>query len=117
MIKNLYMSLIYFFASILIGTIFITIFNYFNILNNNIITSLKLIIPLLSLFISSYILGTKSNKRGYIEGLKLGSIIIIIFLVVTLITKSFTIRTLLYYSILLLTSTLGSMIGINKKKK
>lgn len=117
MFKNLYLSIIYFFTITLIGTIFITILNYFNILNIKIISSLKLILPILSIFISSYILGTKSNKLGYIEGLKLGLIITITFLIITLLTKSFAIKTLIYYLILLLSSILGGMLGINKKKK
>lgn len=116
MFKNLYMSIIYFFAITLISTIFITIFNYFNILKPNIITNLKLILPIISIFISSLILGTKSKKKGYLEGLKLGLIIIIILLIITLLTKSFITKSLLFYSILLLTSILGAMIGINKKK-
>lgn len=117
MFKNIYMSILYFFSITLIGTIFITIFNYFNILNPSIISNLKLILPLIAIFTSSFILGTKSNKLGYLEGLKLGIIIIIIFLIISLLTKSFILKSLIYYLILSLSSILGAMIGINKKKK
>lgn len=116
MFKNLYMSIIYFFSIILISTILITLFNYFNLLKPSIISTIKLALPIISIFISSFKLGKKSQKLGYLEGLKLGILIIIILLIITLLTKSFITKSLLFYSILLLTSILGSMIGINKKK-
>ena len=81
MFKNLYMSLIYFFSIVIISTVFITLFNYFNILSSSVISGLKLIVPLLGMFISSFILGSKSSKLGYVEGLKFGSIIVILFLI------------------------------------
>ena len=56
-----------------------------------------------------------SALEGYIEGLKYGSIIIILTLIISLIIKSFNIKLLIFYSILLLSSTLGSMIGITRK--
>jgi len=117
MFKNLILSLVYFFLSIIISTIFITFFYYFNIFSMRIITILKMAIPIISIFISSYILGRKSNKLGYLEGIKLGLIVNIFFIIISIITKSFNVRSLIYYLILLLSSILGAMIGINLKTK
>ena len=114
MLKNYGYSLLLFFISIFIITLFITLFSYFNLLSTEIISISYFIIILLSIFISSYILGTKSKEKGYLEGLKLGGLIILIFLLLTVIFDKFTIKSLVYYVILTLTSILGSMIGINK---
>ena len=111
-------SLGLFFGSFLILNILITIFNYFELFNSNIIKILKIITIIISIVISGIYLGLNSNKKGYIEGLKLGGIIIAIFLIITLILKSieFTTFTIFYYLIILGLSILSSMIGINKKK-
>ena len=109
-------SLLSFFIIILVGTMLITLFNYFNLLPSNIISILKLLLPLTAIFISSYRLGKQSERKGYIEGLKLGIIIILICLAIILLLDKFTVKSLLYYFILLLTSILSSMIGINRKK-
>lgn len=115
--KNLLNSIILFFIIILSSTFIITIINYFNLLKPGIISVLKLIIPILSIFIASFKLGKQSEKKGYIEGIKIGSIIIIIFSILVLLLDKFKLKTLLYYLILLLTSILSSMIGINQKKQ
>ena len=116
MIKNIITSLLYFFLIIIISTIFLTIFNYFNILNDKLIAILKLLIPIISILISSFILGKKTNKKGYIEGLKLGLIVISIFTAITLLLKELSIKSIIYHIIILLTSILGSMLGINNNK-
>ncbi len=46
----------------------------------------------------------------------MGGMIIFVFTVFILLFSQYQIKTLLYDVILLLTSTLGSMIGINRKK-
>ena len=116
MLKNYLISLGYFFTIFLISTLIQTIFNYFNLLSTNIISIIKLLIPILSIFIASYKLGTKSKQKGYLEGIKLGIIIIGIFITITLLTDKLSIKSLLYYLILMIASILSSMIGINKKK-
>ena len=113
---NLLKSIGYFFLIILISTFLLTLINYFNLLKPNIISILKLIIPILAIFISSYKLGKQSEKKGYIEGIKIGSIIISIFFILVLLLDKFELKSLLYYLILLITSVLSSMIGINRKK-
>lgn len=73
-------------------------------------------IPILAMFTSGYKIGKSSEKKGYLEGIKIGGIIILNFLVLVLLLDKFSLKSLLYYLILLLTSILSSMIGINRKK-
>lgn len=115
-LKNLFSSLIMFFSSVIILTFILTILNYFSLLSPSIVSILKLLIPLISIAVSAYKLGKRSEKRGYIEGIKIGTLAILLFLVLVLFLDKFTVKSLLYYLIILLTSILSSMIGINKKK-
>lgn len=102
--------------SIIILGFILTIFYYFNIIDNNIYNIMKLIIILASIFVNSFILGKISTKYGFVEGLKLGAIILVIMLIMKIISgSSFDIRTFIYSIIILLTSSIGSVIGINKK--
>ena len=102
---------------ILIGsTIVITILNYFNILMGNVLKITELSIPIISIFIGSYILGKSSNNKGYIEGLKYGMAWIILFLIINLISKNFTYLSLIYYLILIIIAIVSSIIGINRRK-
>ena len=102
---------------ILIGsTIIITILNYFNILMGNVLKITELLIPIISIFIGSYILGKNSNNKGYIEGLKYGMAWIILFLIINLISKNFTYLSLIYYLILIIIAIVSSIIGINRRK-
>ncbi|MBR2997854.1 MAG: TIGR04086 family membrane protein [Bacilli bacterium] len=111
-------SLGLFFGSFIILNILITIFNYFELFNSNIIKILKIITIIIPIVISGIYLGSNSNKKGYLEGLKLGGIIIAIFTLLTLILKPITFNkfTWLYYLIILGLEVGSSMIGINKKK-
>lgn len=109
-------SMLYTISIILISTIILTIFNYFNIINSTILKIILLIIPILGVFIGSFKIGKASNKKGYIEGLKYGIIWILLFLIVNLIIKNFVLTSLLYYTIILITSSFAGVLGINKKK-
>ena len=116
MLKKLFVSFLYFLLIFLSLNMIYTILNYFNLLSYNILRIIKYIIPIISIIISSFILGRNSFKKGYIEGIKLGLIVIIFFIIICFVFDSFNYHSLFYYFIIILTSCLGSMIGINKKK-
>ena len=63
---NYLKSMIYTISIIIFGTIIITLFNYFNILNGLPHKIVILIIPTIAIIIGSFILGKKSNHKGYI---------------------------------------------------
>ena len=111
-LKSFIWSTCIFISSIII----LTILNYFNILNSNIIKILELFIPPISIFIGSYKIGRTTNQKGYIEGIKYGGIWITIFLIFNLITKNITIIGILYLLLLILISIFASILGINKRK-
>ena len=116
MFKNLIKSLGLFFIILLSSTLVITLFNYFNLMNSKVISIMNFIIPMIGMLISSYRLGKLSDKNGYLEGLKLGSIIILIFVVLVILLDKLEFKSMFFYLILLLASVFGSMLGINRKK-
>ncbi len=60
--------------------------------------------------------GKKTSKKGYLEGLKVGGITVIVLLLVNLIFyRSFSLALFLYYLVLIASSTIGSILGINLK--
>lgn len=116
-IKNISISLSIGILLILTLSFIFNIFYYFDILSQKTFDIIKTIIPILSFFISSFILGMKSSKKGWLEGLKIGIIYLILIIFLNLIfIHEFSISSIIYYLILLLSSVFGSMIGINKKK-
>ena len=114
MLKNYLKYFSILLISIIIPIFILTIFNYFEIINNTNI--LKLIITLISIFINSFFLGKNSKSKGYIEGLKFGIIFIIFITLFNLIlVNEFRLKILIYYLLIIITSMVGSTIGINKK--
>lgn len=118
-LKNLGMSFLYIIGSILILTFITTLFSYFNIMSDKVTSIIKIIIPIISMFIGGFYIGKRSLKKGFLEGLKLGSIFSIILIIFNYLAldNSFKFKYLLFYIILIISSILGSMIGINKKKQ
>jgi len=113
---NYLKSIIYTISIILISTIILTVFNYFNIINGITLKIITLIIPLLGISIGSFILGKASNQKGYIEGLKYGVIWILVLLITNLIIKNFILTSLIYYLIIIIISSFAGVLGINRKK-
>jgi putative membrane protein (TIGR04086 family) len=115
-IKKYSLRFLFTILSISICLLIITTLYHFDIISSNIYQLLKLIILLGNILISGIILSKKANKKGYLEGIKLGLFMIILFTLITLITgQGLKLRLLLYDSIMLITAILGGMIGINKK--
>ena len=116
MIKKYLISYVYTLGIIIVGTFIVTLFNYFNLLSSNVANTLILIIVIVSLFIGSFLLGKKSNKKGYLEGIKYSVIFILFLIIINLIfIKVFEIKSLIYFLIIIISFTFGSMLGINKK--
>ena len=112
-----YKDLITIFLIYILYLLLITTLSYYKVINFSYIPSISLIFGCLITMALGIRLGKKREKKAYIGGLKLGFIIITILLGINLIFfRLFTLKTLIYYVIILLSSIMGSIIGINKKK-
>lgn len=117
MLKKLFLAMGKFFIILLISTLLLTIIHYFNWLKPEIIGIIKFLIPIISIFIASFWLGRECEKKGYLEGLKLGVVIVFVFWVIVFLLDKVSMNSFVYYLILILTSILSSMVGINRKSK
>lgn len=105
--------------TILFSTFLITLLNYFDILNKNVVSIFKIIIIVVALFVGGFFMGKRSNQKGWLEGFKLSLIFIVVLFLVNIIGfhNSFELKNILYYLILIVSSIFGSMLGINRIKK
>ena len=113
--KNYVLSFFIVFVLSIIFSFFITVLNYFDILNKNVYKALILFFMCFSTFVGSFILGNKTDSKGFLKGIFLGLIIVFFFFVFSFIFKSLSLSSVIYYAIILLFSFIGSSIGINKK--
>lgn len=118
-LKNIGISFLYIIGLLFILTFFITLLNYFNVFGSKTMAVLEIIIFALSLFVGGVVIGRKSNKLGWLEGLKLGGIFLVILLLFNYLglDHSFKIKDLIFYLILFISTMFGSMVGINRKKQ
>lgn len=117
MIKKYLISYAYTLGIIIGGTFLITVLNYFNIFTSNLTNIIKLIIVIVSMFIGAFLLGKKSLKKGYFEGIKYGTLFTILLIIINLLfIKDFKLTSIVYFLIIIISSTFGSMLGINKKR-
>ena len=117
-LKNLGIALLYIITLMLILTFIGTLFNYIGLFNNTTINIVKIIIPILSMFIGGFIIGKNQRKKGWLEGLKLSAVFLTILTLFNILglDQTFSIKSLLYYLILIISTILGSIIGVNQFK-
>lgn len=111
-------SLLYILISIIAFGLFITILNYFNIISTNTCKYFKIISIIISFIIGGLYIGKRSSTKGYLEGLKisLSAIAILILLNYLGFDKSFSFKSIIFYIIIIISSVLGSITGINRRK-
>lgn len=100
--------------SIIIMALFLSISNYIGFKTNK---TIILIIMSIIMFISGFYLSKQINNKKYLNGLILGIITSLIFFILSLLfKKTYTINTLIYYLIIILSSMFGSMLNSVKQK-
>lgn len=111
-------TIIIFFSILLILNLISTILYYFNITSTSFNNTLKTIIFIISFLISGIYIGKNSNKKGWLEGIKISGILILFFMLISLITRyNFNIMQFIYYIMCISITAFGSIIGINFKKR
>jgi len=107
-----------FFGFFLIGSFILSVFNYF-FMSSKTVHVIGLIFLILLFLVFSFKEARISSSRGIITGLKIGLFLnaILIFINLILFQSSFKFLRFIYYIILLFSSILGSIIGVNTKKE
>lgn len=115
-LKRFFICLGICFGSIIILSFIFTFLNYFNIMGTKAANVTKVLIPLFSAMLGSYFFGKKAKKNGWLEGVKFGGCLFIIFLLIDIILQGFSYRSLIFYVVIMFSAILGSIAGINKKE-
>ena len=86
-------------------------------LNNSISAIIIFIINIIIFFINGFIFGKTTNKKGFLEGLIISGILVLILFILSLLffNKELSLGTLFYYLVLIFTSIIAGTIGKNKK--
>ena len=116
-IKNFSLSCLFIVCFVIILTFITTILNYFNIISDSTISIIEIITMSLSSLAGGIYLGINSKKGGYKNGIILGLIYSIFLILLDLIFFDFKFKYLLFYLIIIISSMLGSIIGIQKNRK
>ncbi len=116
-IKKYFISFLYILGLIFVLTLVLTVLNYFDVINGNVLNILKIVITILSTFVGGFLVGKNSNEKGYLEGIKLALIYVVFIFLLSILgfSDKITLNTFLYYAIIILSTMLGGMFGINKK--
>ncbi len=103
---------------LLLYLLLLVLLNYFQVLKFTTITKINFIVVAIITLILGVTLGKRADKKGYLEGIKFGLIFIgILFILNLIFVRSFSLHMVVYYLIILASSTIGSMLGINLKRK
>lgn len=109
-------ALLFILIPLLLFNLILSLLYYFNVIPTNVINYLKLVIVCLSMLVGGIYIGTKATKKGWLEGIKVSLEIIVLFFLLSYSGFDYGIsfKTIVYYLILLASTTLGSMIGISR---
>lgn len=103
----------YMLGTIIVGIFLFTFLNYFNIVNDKIMSFIKILLPIGVFGFGGFYLSKNSSKKGIIEGLKIGAIVVAFMLLVSILglSSKFEIKNIIYYLILIATSVIGGIIA------
>lgn len=112
--KNLGISLLL----LIVGIFLCSLFSFLNILNGNTLSVFKFIIVFLSFFIGAFKQGKEGTNKGFLEGLKLGAILIFILFIFNYgFYQMFKFKNLIYYGLLMFISLCGGILGVSKREE
>lgn len=116
-LKNLLKYLGYYTIFIILLVFICSLLNLIGV-NSTITNLIIFLFNILAFFFFGFKNGKKASSKGYIAGLKISGLFLIILIIINLFTTRsfFNITTIIYYIVLLLSGTLGGMLGINKKE-
>ena len=118
-LKKIGTAFIYVFSILIVSTFVISLFNYIGLIRGKFLTILKILIPIVSLFVGGFITGKQSKSKGWLEGIKLGSIFVLFLLLFNYLGLKNVpeMKNIIYYLIIIGSSVIGSMLVISKNIK
>ncbi len=117
-LKEYGLTLLKFLGFLIVGSVVLSLF-YYIFLPTKIITVFSFLYMILIFFVFGFKVGKKALNRGFLAGLKMGILLLIVLIVFNLFfyQTSFKVIRIIYYMILLFACVVGSTLGINTKKE
>lgn len=119
-LKNIGISCLYSYGFIFVFTFILSLLNYANIVDG-MFTFFMIFNLVFSVFIGGFVIGKRSLKKGWLEGLKYGFVFLVILTLLNYLgfSTGVSLKYFVFCSIILVSSILGGMIGIgfSKEKK
>lgn len=116
-LKKYLKPVVLFLGTFVFYLLLLLLLNYTGVIKLGSIVKINFVVISVITLLLGVIEGKKTSKKGYLEGLKLGGIVVaILFLLNLLFYRTFNVYILLYYLVIVVSSTIGSMIGINLKR-
>ena len=95
--KKTIKALLIIFILLFIFSFIINIFYYNDILDNNTIKYFKLIFSIITFFIGGLYMGKNSPNKGYLYGLRLSILTVIILMIMGIILRNMSVSRIIYY--------------------
>lgn len=117
-VKEYGMLLLKFLGFLMGGSVVLSLF-YYLLLPSKVTNIFMFSYMTIVFLVFGYARGKKIENRGFIEGLKIGFLFLILLLFFNLIIyqTEFKIIRIIYYMVLVFASVVGATIGINRKKE
>lgn len=118
-IKKYGKSISFFLIALLILNLIVSLLNLGGLMFTKTSDIILMIGMIIIYAVIGFSFGKTALKNGYMEGLKIGVCLLAFLILINLIFYQtvFSFERFLYYVVLILTSILGSMVGINRQKK
>lgn len=118
-LKNLGISFLYSIISLLVLIFLLTFLNYINFIDGGFFIFFMIFDIVFSVFWGAFVLSRNCSDKGWFEGLKFGFVFL---LFITLLNYfgfdfHFNLKYIVFSIIILVSSVLGGMVGINFKKE
>ena len=100
-------------------SLLVSLLYYFGIFPSSVNNVFKIIVPALSFLVGGVYLGKHSAENGWLEGLKLGGAFVILSFIISYLAFDIglSLKSTVYYIILLFSAMLGAMFGIRNVEK
>ena len=117
-LKKIGYGFAYTLGAFLILIFILTLLSYADVISGKVVSFVQLFIPIVSLLIGGYIIGKRSKSNGWLEGLKFSLIFLVILMLFNYLGLGSApkFKNIVFYIIIIVSSILGSMIGINRRK-
>ncbi len=111
-LKSISLFLIIFVVYLLL----ISIISYFELFSFKMISIINYIMILLLFFILGFKASNLEGRKGYLNGFLVSSVVIILFIFITLLSDKLDFSKLVYFLTLIASSVTGGIIGVGKSK-